>query len=115
MQEHFTVFNAFTIPFEIINIINDRFGTEFSETDRLFFEQIVEDCVADEDLQVQARANTIDNFKFPFTEAFDNLVIDRMDQNTDIFKRLMDGGDFSALVSKVLLKEVYQRLTVPVD
>lgn len=96
---------------EIINTINDRFGTEFSETDRLFFEQIVEDCVADENLKVQARANSIDNFKFPFTDAFTNKVIERMDQNTGIFDRLMDDGDFSALVSKVILKEVYQRLT----
>lgn len=100
---------------EIINTINDRFGTEFSETDRLFFEQIVEDCVADENLKVQALANTIDNFKFPFTDAFTNKVIERMDQNTGIFNRLMDGGDFSNLVSKVILQEVYQRLTANVD
>lgn len=52
------------------------------------------------------------NFRYPFTDAFDNMVIDRMEQNTGIFNRLMDDGDFSALVSKVLLKEVYQRLTV---
>lgn len=100
---------------EIITIINDRFGTEFSETDRLFFDQIVEDCVADENLAVQAQANTIDNFKFPFTDAFTNKVIERMDQNTDIFNRLMDGGDFNKLVSSVILQEVYQRLTANVD
>ncbi len=98
---------------EIITIINDRFGTDFSETDRLFFDQIVEDCVADENLQVQARANTIDNFKFPFQDAFDAKVIKRMDQNTAIFNKLMDGGDFGELVSNLILREVYQRLTAP--
>ncbi|SLM30422.1 conserved hypothetical protein [Desulfamplus magnetovallimortis] len=96
---------------EIISTINDRFGTEFNETDRLFFDQIVQDCIADENLKIQALANTIDNFKFPFEDAFINKVIDRMDQNTDIFNRLMEGGDFSDLVAGVVLKEVYQRLT----
>jgi type I restriction enzyme R subunit len=81
----------------------------------LFVEQVIEDCVADEGLQIQARVSTIDNFKFPFTDAFTNKVIDRMDQNTDIFKRIMDNGDFSALVSNFILKQVYQRLTVSVE
>ena len=44
------------------------------------------------------------------TDAFNNKVIDRMDQNQGIFNRLMDGGDFNALVSNVILKEVYHRL-----
>ncbi|MBF0259038.1 MAG: type I restriction endonuclease subunit R [Desulfamplus sp.] len=96
---------------EIINTINDLFGTEFNETDRLFFDQIVEDCVADEALKIQALANTMENFKFPFTDAYINKVIDRMDQNTDIFNRLMEGGEFSDLVAQVVLKEVYQRFT----
>lgn len=43
-------------------------------------------------------------------DAFNNKIIDRMDQNTNIFKRLMDGGDFGKLVSNVILNEVYQRL-----
>ncbi len=96
---------------EIINIINDRFGTEFNETDRLFFDQIAEDCIADENLKTQALANTIDNFKFPFEDAFINKVIERMDQNTDIFNRVMEEGEFSDLVAGAVLKEVYQRLT----
>ena len=98
---------------EIIETINDRFGTDFTETDRLFFEQIVEDCVSDETLKVQARANTLDNFRFPFEESFNNKIIDRMDQNQEIFNRLMDGGDFTTVVSNAIMQEVYRRLNRP--
>ncbi|KPA12480.1 type I restriction endonuclease subunit R [Candidatus Magnetomorum sp. HK-1] len=95
---------------EIIQTINDRFETEFGEGDRLFFEQIVEGCVSDENLKVQAQANTIDNFKFPFEELFNDKIIERMDQNQDLFNRLMEGGDFATSVSNAIMHEVYRRL-----
>jgi len=40
------------------------------ESDRLFFEQIVEDFVSDKGLKAQARANSMDNFRYPFKEIF---------------------------------------------
>ncbi|MBT4290523.1 MAG: type I restriction endonuclease subunit R, partial [Deltaproteobacteria bacterium] len=97
---------------EIISIINDRFGTNFSESDRLFFEQIVEDCVSDEELKAQAQANNIDNFRFPFEESFNDKIIERMDQNQDIFNRLMENDDFNGVVLNVLMKEVYRRFNL---
>jgi type I restriction enzyme, R subunit len=33
---------------EIIEILNDRFGTDFTEADRLFFEQVREEAKANE-------------------------------------------------------------------
>ncbi|KPA19379.1 Restriction endonuclease, type I, R subunit/Type III, Res subunit [Candidatus Magnetomorum sp. HK-1] len=95
---------------EIIQIINDKFGTDFTETDRLFFEQIVEACVSDEILKVQARVNSLDNFRFPFEESYNDKIIERMDQNQDIFNRLMEGGDFASVVLNTIMKEVYRRL-----
>jgi type I restriction enzyme R subunit len=95
---------------EIIQIINDKFGTDFTETDRLFFEQIVEACVSDEILQVQAKVNSLDNFRFPFEESYNDKIIERMDQNQEIFNRLMEGGDFASVVLNTIMKEVYRRL-----
>jgi len=97
---------------EIISIINDRFSTDFSESDRLFFEQIVEDCVSDEGLRAQAQANTMDNFRYPFEESFNDKIIDRMDQNQDIFKRLMENDEFNGVVLNVLMQEVYRRFNL---
>ena len=94
---------------EIIQTLNERFGTDFKEADRLFFEQIVEDCVRDEDLGTQARANTYENFKYPFEDAYKDKVIDRMDQNQEMFNKLMEEGDFSTLVFNAIMKEVYKR------
>lgn len=92
---------------EIIETINNRFGTDFTEADRLLFEQLVEDFISDDTLKVQARANTLDNFKYPFEESYHNKIIDRMDQNQDIFNRLMEGGDFATIVFNGIMQEVY--------
>ena len=55
---------------EIIEILNKRFGTEFTEADRYFFSQIEEELVQDEMLSQQARNNSMDNFQYGFDEAF---------------------------------------------
>ena len=95
---------------EIITVINKRFGTEFTTADKLLFDQIEEDMIADEQLSAQAKSNTIDNFKFGFKEAALDKFINRMDQNQDIFARMMDDQDFNGLVMDYLLKKVYNRL-----
>jgi type I restriction enzyme R subunit len=65
--------------------------------------------VRDEELGTQAGANTYDNFKYPFEDAYKDKVIDRMDQNQEIFNRLMEEGDFSTLVFNTIMKEMYKR------
>src|SRR5690606_36659495 len=42
---------------EIISVLNDRFGTEFEHSDKLFFDVIEEALYEDANLGAQARAN----------------------------------------------------------
>ncbi|MGV8812554.1 MAG: type I restriction endonuclease subunit R [Gelidibacter sp.] len=95
---------------EIIDVLNNRFGTEFNEADKLFFDQIEAELVADNRLSEQARNNTMSNFKFGFEDAFMDKLIGRMEQNQDIFTKMMDDKDFGMLVKDYMLKKVYGRL-----
>ncbi len=97
---------------EIIKIINDHFGTDFTEADKLFFDQIEEELVLDEKLGLQAKNNTIENFKYGFEDIFVSKLVDRMDQNEDLFNKIMEDKAFAAVVKDYLLKKVYQRLNV---
>lgn len=96
---------------QIIKLLNDRFGTDFTEADKLFFDQIEEEMVADEKLGQQAKSNTIDNFKYGFEDMFIAKLVERMDQNQDIFNKIMDDKAFAAVVKEYLLKRVYKRLS----
>ncbi|MFW5879196.1 MAG: type I restriction endonuclease subunit R [bacterium] len=95
---------------EIIDILNKRFGTEFSDADKLFFDQIEAELIADEGLSQQASNNTIENFKFGFDDVFMDKLIGRMDLNQDIFTKMMDDQEFGSLVKEYLLKKVYNQL-----
>jgi len=96
---------------EIIELLNTKFQTDFEEADRLFFNQIEEDCVSDEKLKEAAKNNTEANFKYVFDEAFMDIIIERMSQNQDIFAKIMDNNDFGRLVKDMIMKSAYKRLT----
>lgn len=95
---------------EIINVLNDRFGTEFEEADRLFFEQIEAELIEDETLQTQAKVNKIDTFKFAFDDKFIDKLIGRMDQNRVIFEKILEDKMFGDLVKGLMMKKIYKKL-----
>jgi len=95
---------------QLIDILNDRFGTNFKPGDQLFFDSIREDAVSDSDLRQKARANTMENFGYVFSEALEDLLIDRMEQNEEITAKFMNEEDFRNVVTGVLLKQVYEQI-----
>lgn len=100
---------------QLIDLLNERFGTDFTPADQLFFDQISKEAMQDRHLQQAARVNTVDDFKYLFDKAFEGLVIDRMDGNTEIFNKLMRDDDFRALVTDDLLHKVYNALKVNIN
>ena len=95
---------------QIITVLNDRFGTEFEEADKLFFDQIEEELMTDEKLKSQAKVNKIDTFKFAFEDSFIEKLIDRMDQNQEIFERVLEDKAFGDLVKEWMMKKVYKKM-----
>jgi len=96
---------------EIIEVLNKRFATEFNTADKLLLVQIEEDMIADSGLQEQAKNNPIENFKYGFDDMFIDKLIGRMDQNQDIFTKIMNDKEFGGLVRNYMLKKVYDRLS----
>jgi type I restriction enzyme R subunit len=94
---------------EIISVLNDHFGTEFEEADKLFFDQIEAELLEDETLRTQAQVNQLDTFKYAFNDKFIDKLIERMDQNQDIFERILENKAFGDLVKDFVMKRVYKR------
>lgn len=95
---------------ELIDILNERFGTDFTQADQLFFDQIQEEAAENEALRKAAASNSKEDFRSVFEKAFEGLVIDRMEGNEDIFGRLMADGEFRRLAVEHLLSKVYTQL-----
>ena len=99
---------------ELIDKINEKFGTEFTNIDKVL-EQIVSDMDANEELRIQARNNSQEHFRFPFNDAFMDVVIGRMAQNQQFCERVLDDAKFGDTVRDLLIGVVYDRLRQPTD
>jgi type I restriction enzyme, R subunit len=95
---------------QLIGIVNERFGTDFNQADQLFFDQIVEAAMGDDNLRRAAAVNSGDKFELLFKNVLESLFVDRMDQNEDIFIRFMNDVPFQKVVTTWMAEEAYRRL-----
>ena len=95
---------------QLIDIVNERFGTDFNQADQLFFDQIIAAAMADEGLRQAAAVNPDDKFELVFKSLLENLFVERMDQNEEIFVRFMNDTPFQKLVTAWMASEAYRRL-----
>lgn len=92
---------------DIIEVVNERFGTDFTDEDRLFFEQIKEKACADDHIIKTAIANTLDKFEIGVRKPIIDLMIQRMAENDRIVSKFMDDKEFQGLVYPLLAKEIF--------
>ncbi len=95
----------------IIQIINDRFGTDFTEEDKLLFEQISGDMAQDEKLAEQARAGSKEKFKVVFEPKATQAFVARIGRNEKIVNDFMSNPEMRSLIVSALLDDVYGRVT----
>jgi type I restriction enzyme, R subunit len=94
----------------LVDKLNERFGTEFALADQLFFDQIRETAIANEQLRQAAVVNTIENFRPVFMNLLDSLFIERMEGNEEITMQVVSPGEFREVAAELLLKAIYQQL-----
>lgn len=94
----------------LVGKLNERFGTDFTEADQLFFDQVRATAVRDEKVVEAAQANNFPNFAAYFGRVLEDLFIDRMDGNEEIFRRVMSDGQFRGAAQEHIAREVYERI-----
>jgi type I restriction enzyme R subunit len=98
---------------EIIKVLNERFGTNFTDEDRFFFEQIREKATHNEQVVKLKRANPFDKFQLGLRQLIENLMVERMTDNDKIVTRYMDDKEFGDAAFAVLAKAIYE--SIPSD
>jgi type I restriction enzyme R subunit len=94
----------------VVDVLNERFGTEFTSADELFWDQIRADATADESVRDAGEANTIDNFAHIFDRKLEELVIGRMDRNSGQVVRFLDNPEVREFVTRLMRNQVYTRI-----
>ena len=94
----------------LVEQLNERFGTNFTPADQLFFDQVAEAATEEETLKQASKVNTLEDFELIFETLLDKLFIQRMAGNEGIFDRVMSDPAFRRRVSDYLGREVYDKL-----
>jgi type I restriction enzyme R subunit len=93
---------------EIIQILNERFATNFSNEDLLFFEQIREKAANNPHVIQTALANPLDKFQLGIRRIIEDFMVQRMDQNDKIVTRYMDDPEFQNAAFPILAKAIFE-------
>ena len=98
---------------EIIARINERFGTAWTEQDRLVFQAAADDLVDDAELQNQAANNDEATFRdHVFPEHYLRALLGRRDRDSDLIYTYLDSDDLQAEVMDVFAVDVQRRAIV---
>ena len=92
----------------MVDRLNDRFGTQFTDEDRLFFEQVKERAASNEEIRQTARANTLDKFSLGIREAVGRLMIERMGKNDALVTKYMSDPEFQEIAFSGLSRAIYE-------
>jgi type I restriction enzyme R subunit len=94
---------------EVIEALNERFGTAFTEADAIKFESLAAQMSADEVLREQARANTLENFRHAFDARLTTAIVEWMSHADDLAVRMLDDEEFAKPIADLLARMVHRQ------
>lgn len=93
----------------IIDKINEKFGTQFTEMDKVLV-QMENDYAKQEKWQDYAKNNDRSTFMLLFSKDFPTVAAERYEQNDEFFRRLFGDPDMMKQVMDTIGSVLYERL-----
>ena len=95
----------------LIDRLNERFGTDFTEADQLFFDQIRASAELNKEIVEAALANErYEDFAAYLGGMLKDLFIERMEGNESICSRVMSDAEFRSIAHDYLAHEIFRRV-----
>ena len=95
----------------IIEELNQRFGTDFTEDDKVFIRQLEAHLEGNASLEASVRVNPPENARLTFDHVVQDQLQDMIDANFKFYKQITDDDDFAAHFIGWLFKRYYQKKT----
>ncbi len=95
----------------IIKEINERYGTEFSDSDKIILNSLSSRLFKNETLQGSVQNNSKDSAKLKFDELFENELVDMLDNHFNLYQKL----DKSPELKKFVQERVFEYLVRKMD
>lgn len=94
---------------EIIKRFNSRFGTNFTEQDKVLA-QLKADMMQNEQMANSAKTGNKTAFKTLYEKHFNDIAINRYEQNDEFFKSLFADAEKLKFIKRMLLEDLYNDL-----
>lgn len=91
----------------IIDKLNQRFGTNFSGSEKLAVEQISNNLKANKELEIKAKVNSYEVFKHAFEPTFLDGVIQEYDKNQEFYGKILQDEAFRSKLMDLLMLDIY--------
>jgi Type III restriction enzyme, res subunit./Type I restriction enzyme R protein N terminus (HSDR_N). len=94
---------------EIIQRINDKFGTNFTNENRVL-SQIEDDFLNDLDFVNFAKNNNLKTFEPYYNSKFLDIAVKRQEKNDDLFERMFKDEEFMNEIKTSMMSVIYKSL-----
>ena len=94
---------------EILDKFNKKFGTTFTEQDKVLA-QLKADMMKNEQMANSAKSGDKTAFKTLYDKQFNDIAINRYEENDSFFKGLFENADKLKFIKELLLADVYNEL-----
>jgi len=91
----------------LINALNERFGMNLTDADRIWFEQQEAHLREDDDVRVVALNNDFEQFKVFLEPRLQDGIIDRQEQNGVLFEAFFDKPEFRDAMQAWVSERLY--------
>lgn len=98
---------------KLIDAINELYGSDLTEADQLFFDQVTETAARSPELEVAAQANSLEKFLLLLEGSLQSIFIERMGLNEQIVGRYATDPEFAKLVTAWLGRELFKKFNRP--
>lgn len=93
----------------LIDELNEAFGTDFTVADQLFFDQVEQAAIENEEIVQAVNANSLDSFTEYLSGKLIDLFLTRLAGNEEVCNKVMSTEELRKKVAKRLAKHIYTR------
>jgi len=97
---------------KILELLNERFGYDFDEDDRVFIEQLKKNVQERDAVQKSIEVNSASDARLTFDMATEDELQDMIDNNFQLYKKITDDEAFGEMFFNLLFDHVREEIAV---
>lgn len=92
----------------IIEAINERFGLDLDDRDRLEGEKLKLALLEDQELETFARENSMEHYSLEFTSKWKDAILSQEERNQRLYNLLLSKPQLAQIIERAIMEETYQ-------